>query len=166
MGLVELIGRLPLEGIPRIGQVQVNAAALLFTAGLALATGILFGLMPALRAHQMGLTAGLGGGTRGIPADSNRRLDAWLVGAQVALSLVLLIGAGLVLKSFVHLLAVNPGFRPESLLTLRLSLSGQEYPGRSDAAVLRDTHRAGPRHARGPRGGTHLEPADTERRLG
>ncbi|MGH9793352.1 MAG: ABC transporter permease, partial [Candidatus Acidiferrales bacterium] len=128
--LVALIGRLPLEGIPRVGEVAVNANALVFTAALALATGVLFGMTPALRAYQIGLGAGLREGIRSTASGSSRRLQNWLVGAQVALSIVLLIGAGLLLKSFAHLLAVHPGFRPESLLTMRLSLSGQRYDSR------------------------------------
>lgn len=125
--LVALIGRLPLEGIPRVSEVHVNTDALVFTAALAILTGVLFGLTPALRAYQMGLSAGLREGIRSTASESSRRLDSWLVGAQVALSIMLLIGAGLLLKSFAHLLAVNPGFRPENLLTMRLSLSGQRY---------------------------------------
>jgi predicted permease len=125
--LVAFIGRLPLEGIPRIAEVHVNATALAFTAAVALATGFLFGLVPAVRAYELGLSAGLREGTRGTASVSSRRLNNSLVAAQVALSLVLLIGAGLLLKSFAHLLAVNPGFQPENLLTMRISLSERSY---------------------------------------
>ena len=125
--LVALIGRLPLEGIPRIAGVEVNTAALLFTAAVTLATGFLFGLAPAVRAYQLGLSGGLRDGIRSTASVSSRRLNNLLVAAQVALSLVLLIGAGLLLKSFAHLLAVNPGFRPENVLTMRLSLSARSY---------------------------------------
>ena len=122
---VALIGRRPLEGIPRIAEVQVNTTALAFTATVALATGFLFGLAPAMRAYRLGLSGGLREGLRSTASVSSRRLSHALVAAQVALSLVLLTGAGLLLKSFAHLLAVNPGFQPESLLTMRISLSGR-----------------------------------------
>jgi putative ABC transport system permease protein len=125
--LVALIGRLPLEGIPRIADVEVNTTALLFTGVVGLATGLLFGLAPAVRARQLGLSAGLHEGVRGTASVSSRRLNHSLVATQVALSLVLLVGAGLLLKSFAHLLAVNPGFQPENLLTMQLSLSGERY---------------------------------------
>jgi predicted permease len=125
--LLALIGSLPLEGIPRIAEVDVNPAALLFTATVALATGFLFGLAPAMRAYQLGLGGGLREGIRSTASVSSRRLNNSLVAAQVALSLVLLVGAGLLLKSFAHLLAVNPGFRPENLLTMQLSLPPQSY---------------------------------------
>lgn len=124
--LVDLIGRLPLEGIPRIAEVQVSAGTLLFTAAVALVTGVLFGLAPAFRAHQMGLNAGLREGVRST-ASASGRLNNLLVGAQVALSIMLLIGSGLLLKSFAHMLAVNPGFRPENLLTMRISLSERSF---------------------------------------
>jgi len=125
--LVALIGRLPLEGIPRITEVGVSTAALAFTAALALLTGILFGVAPAFRARRISLSAGLHEGIRSTASASSRGTSRFLVAAQVALSLVLLVGAGLLLKSFAHLLAVNPGFQPENLLTMRLSLSGERY---------------------------------------
>jgi predicted permease len=133
--LVALIGRLPLEGIPRMADVQVNTTALLFTGAVAVATGFLFGLAPALRAYRLGLGAGFREGIRSTATVSGRRLNNSLVAAQVALSLVLLIGAGLLLKSFAHLLAVNPGFQPENLLTMRISVSDKRYD--SPEKVLR-----------------------------
>jgi putative ABC transport system permease protein len=97
------------------------------TAAVALATGLVFGLAPALRARQLSLGAGLREGIRGTASAPSRRLNNSLVAAQVALSLVLLVGAGLLLKSFAHLLAVNPGFQPENLLTMRISLTERGY---------------------------------------
>jgi putative ABC transport system permease protein len=125
--LVALIARLPLEGIPRVAEVQVNTTALLFAAAVALATGFLFGLAPAVHAYRLGLGAGLREGTRSTASVSSRRLNDSLVAGQVALSLLLLIAAGLLLKSFAQLLAVNPGFQPENLLTMRISLSERSY---------------------------------------
>ena len=125
--VVGLILRLPLDGIPRLAEVHVSPAALAFTAALALLTAALFGTLPALRAYRIGLAAGLRESARTTASASSRRVTHLLVGAQVALSIVLLVGTGLVLKSFAHLLAVNEGFRPENLLTMRLSLTGERY---------------------------------------
>jgi len=125
--LVRLISRLPLEGIPRVAEIQVNGTALLFTAAVALATSFLFGLAPAVRAYRFGVGHGLREAGRSASSVSGHRLNHSLVAAQVALSLVLLIGAGLLLKSFVRLLAVNPGFRADNLLTMRISLSERSY---------------------------------------
>ena len=136
---VALIGRLPLEGVPRSADVHVNTTALVFTAAVALATGILFGLAPALRAGRLAPGGALREGLRSTASPSSRRLNHSLVAAQVALSLVLLIGAGLLLKSFARLLAVNPGFRTENLLTLRISLSQRSYDSPAKLIQFYDT---------------------------
>ncbi|HKY31027.1 MAG TPA: ABC transporter permease [Candidatus Polarisedimenticolia bacterium] len=123
--LVALLGRMPLQGIPRVAELQVTMGALAFAAVLALPASALSGLLPALRAR--GLDAGLRGGARAGVGAGTRRLHHVLVGSQMALSITLLVGAGLLLRSFLTLLAVDPGFRPENLLTLRFSLSGERY---------------------------------------
>ena len=90
---VRMLGRMPVDGIPRIEVVTVDGRVLAFTAGLGLLTGMLFGLMPALRAYRMGMVAAMHEGGRG--GTSSRRSNSALVAAQFALSFVLLIGAGL-----------------------------------------------------------------------
>jgi putative ABC transport system permease protein len=122
---VRMLDRLPIDGIPRIEVVTVDARVLAFTAGLALLTGLLFGLMPALRAYRMGMVAAMHEGGRG--GTSSRRLNSALVTAQFALSFVLLIGAGLLLKSFQRLESANLGFNPEKLLTMVVSLPARKY---------------------------------------
>ncbi len=134
--LVALGGRLAVEGIPRMAEVQVDRGAILFTAAVALATGILLGLAPALRACRIGLNTELREGARSIASASGRSLSHALVAGQMALCLILLIGAGLMLRSFAHLLAVNPGFKPENLLTMRISLSGERYDSPEPMAQL------------------------------
>lgn len=124
---VTLINRMPLQGVPRIEEVSVNTTVLLFTVAVTMLTGLLFGLAPALRAYRLGLGAGMREGIRGSAGPSSRRLNSALVAAQIALSVILLVGAGLLLKSFERMNEVNPGFRPENVLTMRISLPAREY---------------------------------------
>ncbi|MGH9846055.1 MAG: ADOP family duplicated permease, partial [Blastocatellia bacterium] len=122
---IGLLDKLPIGGIARIEEVNLSGAVLILTAGLALLTGLLFGLMPALRAYGMGLAAGMSEGGRGSAA--NQRMGSALVAAQFALSLILLIGTGLLLKSFQRLESVNPGFSPEQTLTMSAALPREKY---------------------------------------
>jgi len=123
---LRLIAAFGQNNLPRVNEIQLDGPVLLFSAAVALFTGILFGLAPATQSSQPNLHDALKDTTRG--ATSGRaRLRHGLVVAEVALTLVLLVGAGLLLKSFHHLLRVNPGFAHEQVLTFRLSLSGQEY---------------------------------------
>jgi putative ABC transport system permease protein len=124
---VKMLGRLPVQGIPRIEEVSLNPKVLVFTGILAVFTGLLFGLAPALRAAHLGLEVGLREGSRGAASGSARGLSRWLVRFEVALSLMLLIGAGLLLKSFRQLLAVDTGFQPEAVLTTHLDLPARSY---------------------------------------
>lgn len=125
---VSVLGKLPMEGIPRIGEVGVSWAVLAFTLVVAILTGVIFGLVPAIRTYKLGLTEGLKEGQRGSTGTSGRRMNTVLVVAQLALSLVLLIGAGLVLKSFQRLLAVDPGFKSENVMTMVLPPANKRYP--------------------------------------
>lgn len=129
---VRMLDKLPIDGIPRIEVVAVDGRVMAFTAGVGLLTGLLFGLMPALRAYRMGIVAGMHEGGRG--GASGRRSSAVLVAAQFALSFVLLIGAGLLLKSFQRLQSVDLGFNPENLLTMSVALPARKYP-RPESAV-------------------------------
>jgi putative ABC transport system permease protein len=130
---VTAITRLGLEGIPRVEDVSINRTVLAFTAATAVITGLLFGLVPALRTFGLGLREGVGEAQRGSTSSTGRRINSALVVVQLGLSLVLLIGAGLVLKSFQRLLAVNPGFQAESVLTMQVPLSSQKYKERAQS---------------------------------
>ena len=125
---VGLLRQLPsLQQVPRLAEVSINPTVLAFTAALAVLTGLLFGLAPALRTYKLGLAAGMREGMRGSASRESRRLNSALVGAQFALCLVLLIGAGLLLKSFQRLVSVSPGFQPENVLSMRLALPNNRY---------------------------------------
>jgi len=113
--------------IPRLDEVGLDFRVLLFTLGVSLATGLLFGLVPAWRASKSAMHETLKeGGRTGVGA-GQQRLRGLLVVAEMALSLVLLIGAGLLVKSFVHVLTADKGFDVEQVLTANLTLSSVKY---------------------------------------
>jgi len=119
------------QGVPRIATVTLDARTLAFTVVIAIVTGLVFGLAPALHAGRGDLQAVLREGSRGATASTSAR--GVLVVSQVALSLVLLIGAGLMLRSFAKLQSVDPGFDPANVLTGRVQLAGERY--RASAAA-------------------------------
>ncbi len=118
-----------LGGIPFWMQFTIDAPVLAFTTGVAVATGLLFGLVPAIQSARPNLNETLrDGGSRGTSAGRARqRLRSSLVVGEVALSLVLLVGAALLIKSFLGMQSVKPGFDPSNLLTMRLTLTGPNY---------------------------------------
>ena len=120
--LITALGR---NSLPRVTEIQLDCTVLLFSAAVAIVTGVLFGLAPVMQASRPNLHDTLKDATRGTTGRA--RLRHGLVVAEVAVTLVLLVGAGLLLKSFHHLLRVNPGFMHEQVLTFRLSLTGQKY---------------------------------------
>ena len=124
----EVLLALEPEGIPRLEGVGVDGTVVAFTAGLALLTGLVFGLVPALQLTRPGLVEELKEAGRGAQGGRRSgRTRAALVLAQTALAVVLLAGAGLLLRSFVRLLAVDPGFRTEQALVFRLSIPSASY---------------------------------------
>lgn len=114
--------------VPRLSEAGMDGHVLLFTAAVALLAAILFGLTPALRASGADLHESLKEGGRTESAGAARqRLRSLLVISEVSLTLVLLAGAVLMMKSLVRLLEVNPGFDPHHVLTLRVSLPASRY---------------------------------------
>ena len=117
------------DNIPRLNEVRVDARVFGFTLAVSLVTGILFGLIPAVHASKPDLNEALKEGSRGsMGSATGKRTRSVLVAVEVALSLVLLIGAGLMIKSFLRLQQMNLGFDPDNVLAVDLSLSRSRYP--------------------------------------
>jgi predicted permease len=113
--------RLAPANLPRLSEVNFGGSVLFFAFGLSIATGVLFGLVPALQASNVSQIANLREGSRGSGSGRvQTRLSRWLVVSEIALSLILLVGAGLLLRSFWRLLEVRPGFNPHGVLTAQI----------------------------------------------
>ena len=122
-------------------EVNVDLVVLGVTLAICVGTGIIFGLAPGLASSRPELTEALKEGGRGSTVGTRRnRLRNGLVIAEVALALVLLSGAGLLIKSFARLQNVNPGFNPRNALTFEISLPKMQYP--DDASIVRFNNEA------------------------
>jgi predicted permease len=121
------------DTLPRSSEIALDARVLGFTFLVSLLTGVVFGLVPALRASRVDLNEALKEGGRSASGDgaSQHRFRSLLVVAEVALSLVLLIGAGLLLRSYDRILNSSPGFNPQNVLTFRLALPSTRYKGQA-----------------------------------
>ena len=128
-GFLQWIKANLLAGIPFWMQFRVDAQVLVFTVGVAVTTAILFGLVPALQAARPNLVNTLrdAGGRGASSGKSRQRLRSGLVVAEIALSVILLVGAALLIRSFMGMQTVKPGFDPSNVLTLRVTLSGPQY---------------------------------------
>lgn len=116
--------------LPRVGEVHVDGAVLGFAILVSVATGLVFGLLPALHASRPGLSAAIERTGRSGTADRGRRtILRGLVVAEAAVAVVLLVGAGLLAKSFWRLLHVSSGLRAENVLTLSITIPNERYPG-------------------------------------
>ena len=116
------------EGIPRMNELGIDGRVLLFTLGASLLTGMFFGLAPALQSSDSNLTETLKEGERNSSRGHNRA-GKLLVISEVALTLVLLVGAGLLVKSFWRLSQVDPGFNPQNVLAMQISISARPEEG-------------------------------------
>src|SRR5206468_9678071 len=109
--------------VPRLAEVNVDLVVLIVTAVVAVGSGILFGLIPAFASAKPELTEALKEGGRSSTTGTRRnQVRNSLVVAEIALALVLLVGAGLLLKSYARVQNVNPGFNPNNALTMEVSL--------------------------------------------
>jgi putative ABC transport system permease protein len=136
-GLSTLIALSP-EDIPRLDQIGIDGRVLGFTLLVSLATGLVFGLVPAIQASKPDLNESLKESGRGSSSGiERRRVRSALVVFEVALSLVLLIGAGLMIKSFSQLQKVDLGFNPDRLVSMNIQLSRTRYQGPLSAAFYR-----------------------------
>ena len=128
-GLLHLVP----TGVPRVAEASIDGTVLAFTVGVSLLTGIVFGLLPARRLSRLDPVLALRDGSRTSTAGSKQhRLHSALVVAETAVGLVLLIGAGLLIRSFLHTVAVDPGFNPSRMLTFRVGLSSKRYKEDAD----------------------------------
>ena len=126
---VDLLSAAGPQGLPHLGQISVNVSVCVFTFVLAIGSTLLFGLIPALQVSRPAVNESLQQGAKGSTGGLHtNRLRAVLVVSQVSLSLLLLAGAGLLIKSFFNLRATNPGFDPVRVMTLNLNLSRIRYP--------------------------------------
>jgi putative ABC transport system permease protein len=130
---LDWLARIAPVSLPRMDRLEMDGTVLGFSLLLAMTTGLIFGLAPALRSSRANLQDALGSDSRTTAGGSSSTARRLLVVADLALALVLLAGSGLMLKSVGRLLQVDPGFEPDRLLTMQLSLVGTAY--REDAAV-------------------------------
>jgi putative ABC transport system permease protein len=127
LGVPALLALAPAGRVPRLDEIRIDGGVLAFALGLGVLTGLLFGMVPAFHATGSGLREFLGQSGRSATG-RRQRLRGALVVSEIALALVLLTGAGLMLKSFVRMRAVSPGFHPENTLTMSVDLPASLYP--------------------------------------
>jgi predicted permease len=141
LGTRTILQLLP-QGLPRASEIHLSAPVLLFTLIISLGSGILFGMAPAAKLFRQSLYPTLREAGRGA-GNSHHRTQDWLVVSQMAMALVLLAGAGLLIRSLAKLSSVDPGFRPQNVLTFGLqadpSLIGK--PSGAQRAYLREAER-------------------------
>lgn len=125
-------------GVPRLAEVRLDRAVLAFAGGLSVLTGLLFGAFPAFHMTRRATALALREGGRGLLGGQGRRLRGGLVVAQMALAMMLLTGAGLLIRSFVELRRVDPGFRTGGALTFRTSLPEAAYDDESRRVAFYD----------------------------
>ena len=123
----DLLRAVPNSGLPRLGELSVSTAELAYAACLVMITGFATGLIPALTASRIDLSDSLKQGSRTVTGSRRHRLRDALVICQIALALVLLTGAGLLIRSFRQLLEIDPGFRSNNLLTMELRVPYSRY---------------------------------------
>ena len=127
------------EYLPRAADVRLDAGVLLFALALSVLTGVAFGLVPALRTTSTDPQADLREGNRGsTEGGGGQRLRLGLVAAEVALAVLLVIGAGLALRSFARLTNVHPGFEPEHTLVARFILQAEQFDGSEEQLAAYD----------------------------
>jgi putative ABC transport system permease protein len=127
------------DSIPRSDEVAIDPTVLLVTLGVSLLTALFFGLAPLAQIAVGSLHDALKSGARAAGSVASNRFRSTLVASELALALVLLIGTGLMIRAFWKLSEVNPGFRPEGLLTLRVNLPVATYPNGPDVARFWNT---------------------------
>ncbi|MEK6286650.1 MAG: ABC transporter permease [Acidobacteriota bacterium] len=133
---IDALRALSPSNLPRIEEIRIDGRVLGFTLIATLLTGLLFGLAPARQATRIDLQETLKEGGRGSSMSTRRLLRGLLVVSEIALSLILLVGAGLMGRSLLALVSVDPGFRTENLTTMELSLPQYKYPQEHQQAAF------------------------------
>ncbi|HKC65075.1 MAG TPA: ABC transporter permease, partial [Pyrinomonadaceae bacterium] len=134
---VDLIVAASAGAIPRAAEIGVDSRAFFFTLAASLLTGLLFGLFPALNFSAPDLNSALKDGSKAVAGGRRQgRTQSLLVVTEIAIALVLLVGAGLLLKSYARLRRVDPGFNAEKVLTARLDLPASAYPDKERQAAF------------------------------
>ena len=146
--------------LPRLDEVSVNGVVVSVTFAIAIATSLAFGVLPALQFSGKRLPGALRQSTRGAAGGGGQRVRAVLVVAEMAVAVVLLVGAGLLIRSFVQLTRVDPGFRPDQALSFRVALQSAKYRrGCTDTPSRAGVRGQAPRAARGDGRGHHQRAA-------
>jgi putative ABC transport system permease protein len=127
------------QSIPRVADVAIDRQVLLFALGATVVTGVLFGLAPAWQASRAGVVGPLKEGGRSSATAGARWVRSTLLVGEVALSIILLTGAALLLRSFDRLTNVDPGFKPNGVLAFHVSLSPTAFPDTSRATAFYET---------------------------
>src|SRR5262249_19620670 len=127
IGGVRLLVKLAPSDIPRLEEVRLDSRVIAFTIILALATTLIFGLAPALRISDSGSEGALKDAGRGTRSGRHARVRSLLVVSEVAISLLLMVGSGILIRSFYRLRSVDPGFNPDHLIKAEVSLPRLKY---------------------------------------
>lgn len=133
---IDLLKLLEPAGVPRLAEIRIDGRAVAFASALALTTSVAFGLGPAIRASGVDVGKMLSSAARGGTSRRHRRVRDVLVVSQVAVAMVLLVGAGLMLRSLLELIGVDPGFTAENVVAVPLQLPESEYAEPSRRAVF------------------------------
>lgn len=140
--LVRMLPAIAPQDFPRLEELALDGRVLLFTAVVSIVTGLLFGLAPAVQGLRIDLTRALaesgGTGSGGFRFVRGNRTRLGLAVGEIAIAAILLVGAGLLVKSFVRLIDVDPGYDPANVLTARLPLPPAKYPTRETSAGFYD----------------------------
>ncbi len=130
-GVLRMLSVVGLEHLPRAGEVQMDATVILVSLGLSVIAGLFVGLFPLVSVRKMGINEALHEDSRtGTTGKKTRSVRQLLVAAQIGFAFALLVGAALFLASFRRLLQVDPGFRPDGVVTASVALATDEIPQR------------------------------------